>query len=299
MEPIVFKPITLSDKEVIQSYTLPGNFQNCDFSFANMCSWRFLYDSEFAVENDFLLIRFRIEEQRPAYMMPVGTGDLRQAIERLEQDSLVQGHPLCLLGVSDGSKELLEKLFPNDFKFIAERDYYDYIYLRDDLIQLHGKKYQPKRNHINKFQNEYTFEYVPITTEVLSDCLELETEWCRKNGCSESETLQNERKSMAYALLHFEELGLTGGAIRIDRQIVAFSYGMPINHDTFGVHVEKADTSIDGCYAIMNQLFAKHIPDRYRYVNREEDLGIPGLRKAKLSYHPTLLLEKYTAIKHR
>ena len=120
-----------------------------------------------------------------------------------------------------------------------------------------------------------------------------------QNNCQENEALQDERQSLAYALLHFDQLGLTGGAIWIDEQIVAFSFGMPINHNTFGVHVEKANTSFDGIYAVINQQFASHIPEQYVYVNREEDLGIPGLRKAKLSYYPAILLEKNAAIKHR
>lgn len=299
MERISFKPITISDKEIITSYTMPGNFRNCDFSFANMCSWRFLYNSEYAIEEDTLLIRFKIDDDRPAYMVPIGRNNLRRAVEQIEQDSLLLGHPLCILGVTPDCVETLNELFPDEFRFIPERDYFDYIYLREDLVYLRGKKFQPKRNHINKFRNEYDFTYTPITPDSLYDCLELEAQWCIENGCIENSDLQNERKSMSYALLHFEELGLMGGAIRIDGRIAAFSYGMPINHDTFGVHVEKADTTIDGIYAIMNQQFAEHIPESFTYVNREEDLGIPGLRKAKLSYQPAILLEKSAAIKHR
>lgn len=296
---LIFKPISIEDKELIASFTLRSNNQNCDFSFANMCSWRFLYDSEFTVVNGMLLIRFYIDDGRIVYMMPVGEGDVKEAILLLENDSLSKGHPLCLLGVTPESVDVLEHLFPSDFKFIPERNYFDYIYLRDNLVRLQGKKYQSKRNHINRFKNEYDFLYKPITDDVLSDCLALESKWCRQNGCEENEALQDERKSLAYSLLHFRELGLMGGTIWIGGQIAAFSFGMPINHNTFGVHVEKADTSFDGIYAVMNQQFASHIPDRYIYVNREEDLGIPGLRKAKLSYHPAILLEKNVAVKHR
>ena len=299
MENLVFKPISIDDKKLITSFTWQSNNQNCDFSFANMCSWRFLYDSEFAVVDNMLLIRFYIEGGRVAYMMPVGEGDLKKAILLLENDSLSKGHPLCLLGITPGSITSLDRLFPGDFRFIPERDYFDYIYLRDDLVRLQGKRYQPKRNHINRFKSEYEFIYKPITSDILSDCLALESEWCMQNNCQENEALQDERQSLAYALLHFDQLGLTGGAIWIDEQIVAFSFGMPINHNTFGVHVEKANTSFDSIYAVINQQFASHIPEQYVYVNREEDLGIPGLRKAKLSYYPAILLEKNAAIKHR
>ena len=137
---IPFRPITIADKEIITSYTFSSNLRNCDFSFANICSWRFLYDSEFAVVNDLLLIRFWIDEGRVAYMMPVGSGNIVQAIRELEQDAERQEHALCILGVSSDSKNFLESVFPQEFKFIPERDYYDYIYLRDDLIRLAGKK---------------------------------------------------------------------------------------------------------------------------------------------------------------
>lgn len=325
---IPFKPITLEDKEVITSFTMPGDYRNCDFSFANMCSWRFLYDSEFAVVDGFLLIRFWIEDKsRVAYMMPVGqqspspeapperdemeskdeTGisappidcrGLRHALELLEEDSLEQGHPLCMLGITPDAKAALEQVLPGGFFYIPERNYFDYIYLRENLATLKGKKYQSKRNHINNFKKRFTYEYIPITPDIVSQCLLLECKWYKSNQTNEDEEeLSDERRSLTYALHHFDALGLIGGAIRVDGEIVAFSFGAPINHNTFGVHVEKADVNYDGAYTVINQEFAAHLPERYLYVNREEDLGIEGLRRAKLSYNPTILLEKSAAIK--
>lgn len=296
---IPFKPIRLEDKKTITSLTWPSDYRNCDFSFANMCSWRFLYDSEFAVVDGFLLIRFLIEDKsRIAYMMPVGTGDLRHAISLIEEDSLKHGHPLCMLGITPDAKEQLEAAFPEGFFYIPERDYYDYIYLREDLTFLRGKKYQAKRNHINNFKKLYTYEYLPITPEIVPECLKLECKWYKANNTeNEEEELNDERRSLTYALHHFGDLDLIGGAIRVNGEIVAFSFGAPINHNTFGVHVEKADVSYEGAYTVINQEFAAHLPEQYIYVNREEDLGIPGLRQAKLSYQPAILLEKSAAIK--
>ena len=114
-----------------------------------------------------------------------------------------------------------------------------------------------------------------------------------------ADDLTNERRSMDFALRNFEALGLTGGALVIDDHIVAFTYGSPINGITFGVHVEKADTSYEGIFSVINQEFVAHIPETYTYINREEDLGLPGLRKAKLSYNPAVLLEKFGAVKRR
>ena len=296
---LTFKPITIHERETITSFTSKSPYMNCDFSFANMCSWQFLYKSEYVVVDGFLLIRFWLEEHPyPVYMCPVGEGSLAAPINLLETDSLSHGRPLWLLGITPVGKKNIEKSFPDGFRYRPERDYFDYIYLRDDLVNLVGKKYQPKRNHINKFKKLYHYTYRPITPELVPECLELERKWYKANRTDDdAEELSYERRSMTFALQHTSELGLTGGAICVDRQIVAFSFGSPINNETFGVHVEKADINYEGAYSLINHEFAAHIPEQYLYINREEDLGIPGLRKSKQSYHPTLLLEKHTAIK--
>lgn len=235
-------------------------------------------------------------------MMPVGPVDrpegLRQAIHLLEEDSLEQGHPLCMLGITPDAKVALEQALPGSFFYIPERDYFDYIYLRENLALLKGKKYQSKRNHINNFKKQYVYEYIPITPDIVPQCLLLECKWYKSNHTDEDEEeLSDERRSLTYALHHFDALGLIGGAIRVDGEIVAFSFGAPVNHNTFGVHVEKADVHYEGAYTVINQEFASHLPEVYSYVNREEDLGIEGLRRAKLSYNPIILLEKSAAIK--
>jgi len=296
---IQFKAISIADKEVITSFTLRSPYQNCDYSFANICSWRFLYHSEYAVVDDFLLIRFRLEEDKaPVYMCPAGLGDIGPSILRLEADSLSFGHPLWLLGVTADGKNRLEQAFPGGFRYIPDRDYFDYIYLREDLINLIGKGYQAKRNHINKFTRLFRYDYMPITPDLVPECLKLESKWyCANHTAEDAQELSYERRSLTFALEHAAELGLLGGAICVNHQIVAFAFGAPINENTFGVHVEKADIHYDGVYSVINQAFAYHLPEQYTYVNREEDLGIPGLRQAKTSYHPTFLLEKSTAIK--
>lgn len=296
---IVFKEIRTADKDAVTSFTMKSPFRNCDFSFANMCSWRFLYHSEYAVADGFLLIRFRTGSHRePAYMCPAGEGDLAHAVSLLEEDSLRQGYPLRMPGVTAEGKARLEEAFPGGFRFVAERDYFDYIYLREDLTSLPGKKYQAKRNHINHFTKHYAYTYRPISPELVPECLRLESKWYKANRTDDDEQkLSYERRALTFALEHASELGLTGGSICVDGQIVAFSFGAPINGDTFGVHAEKGDVTYSGVYSVMNCEFARRIPERYVYVNREEDLGIPGLRQSKLSYRPAILLEKSTAIK--
>ena len=291
---ILFKDLTLEDKETITRYTMNSNRRNCDLSFSNLCSWRFLYNTQFAEVDGFLVLKFWADKKL-AHMMPIGEGNLKQIVEDLEKNAREEDESLCMLGVTSDMKEDLEAAMPGKFVFTADRDYADYIYLRTDLANLVGKKFQPKRNHINKFKKTYNYEYVPLTPEHAQECLRLEAEWCKQNHCEEQEGMFNERRAIVYALTNFEKLGLTGGLLRVDGRIVAFTFGMPISHDTFGVHVEKADTNIDGAYAMINYEFANHIPEQYTYINREEDLGIEGLRKAKLSYQPAIILEKNMA----
>ncbi len=292
---IPFKDITLADKDTITSFTMKSDRRNCDLSFSNLCSWRFLYDTQFAVVDNFLVFKFWAGEQL-AYMMPVGTGDLKAVLWELIEDARKENQHFCMLGVCSNMRADLEAILPEQFTFTEDRDYADYIYLRSDLSTLKGKKFQAKRNHINRFRNTYPdYEYTPITPDRIQECLDLEAEWCKVNNCDQQEGTGNERRALIYALHNFEALGLTGGILHVNGKTVAFTFGMPINHETFGVHVEKADTSIEGAYAMINYEFANRIPEQYIYINREEDLGIEGLRKAKLSYQPATILEKYMA----
>lgn len=296
---IAFKPITIKDKEIITSYTLHNNWRDCSFSFANLCCWQFLNDYHYAIIDGMLVIRFYLPEDMTVYSMPMGNGPVKEVIEKLKLQAEETGSPLYLYGMNPETKEILEKDFPTLFEYHINRDYFDYIYLRKDLAELKGKNYQPKRNHVNKFTKEYPYEYVPLALDLIPQCLKLEAEWCIHHGCEEDEGLRNERKAMIYAFRNFEELNIQGGVLRINNRIVAFTYGAPVNEDTFDIIIEKADTDIDGAYSMINREFAAHLPEQYIYVNREEDLGIPGLRQAKLSYHPAILLEKVIASRHK
>lgn len=289
---IPFKDIELSDKDSILKYTIESDRRNCDLSFSNLCSWGLIYKTQYAIYKDFLLIRFWSGGEL-AYMMPVGNGELKEVIKALILDARKQGQPFRMLGVCKGMQADLENILPGKFAYTTTRDSADYIYLRTDLATLKGKKFQSKRNFTNRFKREHPdYEYAPITTENIDECLKLEAEWCEVNDCDQYEGTGNERRALTFALKNFDQIGLTGGLIRIGGKIVAFTFGMPINHDTFGVHVEKADSTVDGAYAIINMEFAQRVPEQYIYLNREEDLGVPGLRKAKLSYNPEILLEK-------
>lgn len=295
---IPFRPLTLEDRTLIEQYTLPLDMQNCDLAFANCYCWRKVYRSEVAVVDGALVIRFRIDGgDRIGYMQPLGVQDWSSLIEQLAHDAAQQGQPLRLVGLDTATRRLLHEQFGERFAFDRSRALSDYIYRRSDLCQLRGKDYQPKRNHINRFQAAYPDARYEVLTEAhFEACMQLEQAWCRQHdGCRER-SMQFEREAMQCAFRHFRELGLQGGCLLVDGAIVAFTYGSAVNHNTFVIHAEKADTRYEGAFAMINRSFAESLDSSIEWINREEDLGIEGLRKAKRSYYPAHLVDKYMAV---
>lgn len=293
---IDFKSVTPADREVLTSYIFPGERRDSNLSFASICCWQFLNCSSFAVIEGQLVLRFCFPEDKTVYTLPAGEKAVQKVIPILARQAKQEDLPLYLYGIVPDMYKELEEIFPDVFEYRTERDHFDYLYLKKDLAALSGKDYQTKRNHANKFRKTYSFCYTPMTAEMVPDCLEMYDLWCNDRRCDEDESLEYERQALKYGLAHFNELNLTGGVLRVDGKIIAFTFGAPVNRDTFCVHAEKALAAYDGGYNVINQEFACHLPECYIYLNREEDLGLEGLRKAKLSYRPVLLLEKGLAI---
>jgi len=286
-----FKPVTIDDKESLQRFFDQSDFRNCDFSFSNIFCWRNAYDTTYAVEDDFLFIHFK-SQGRPGYLFPLGEGDLKKAVERLEADAQEREIPFRIYSITPQMFDLIENVMPGEFIYEKDSNWFEYIYFSEDLISLTGKKFQQKRNHINKFKKTYEWEYLPITREIIPDCLKLYERWCVENGGCNDPSLVKECEAAHRAFDNFEQLELIGGALRINGEILAYSYGSPLTKDTFDVQAEKCLHEIDGGFTMINQQFAEHNCADYPYINREEDLGLESLRKAKLSYHPAILLEK-------
>lgn len=287
-----FRPVTIDDRESLQIFFDKADFRNCDFSFSNIFCWQNAYNTTFAIEDNFLFFHFKSQDH-PAYLFPIGDGDLKKAIERLEADAKEREITFRIFAITQKMFDLIEELMPGEFIYTKNRDWYEYIYSSEDLISLVGKKYQSKRNHINKFKRTYSWEYLPITRKIIPDCLKLYRRWCAENGgCNSKSSLVQECIATHRAFDNFEKLGLIGGALRINGEILAYSYGQPLGKDIFGVHAEKSLYEIDGGFTMINQQFAERNCANYPYINREEDLGLESLRKAKLSYQPAILLEK-------
>ncbi len=287
-----FQEVVVEDKEKLNQFLFKNTFRNCDYSFSNIYCWALRYKTTYAMESGFLFLRFYAGGKKAGYIYPLGDGCLKTAIEIMIKDSEERNEPFRMYALTREMYENVEALFPGRFNYQSKDSWFEYIYNTEDLITLTGKKFQPKRNHINKFKKTYAYEYLPITKDLIPGCLELYSKWCRENGGCEDPSLIDERISVERAFANFEELGLTGGALRVDGNIVAYSYGQPLTADTFGVHAEKSLYEIDGGFSMINQQFAEHVCAGYAYMNREEDLGLESLRKAKMSYHPAILLEK-------
>ena len=299
---IKFHDVKTSDRELIQSYTLCGDRQNCDLSFANIISWRFLYNTQIAEVDGFLVFRFYTGHHL-AYMAPVWKCAWDEAmrdrfaavVRQMRDDSITLGHPFLMLGVCSYMAEILETTFPNTFDIKPDRDHFDYIYSREKLATLSGKKLQGKRNHCNKFRKTFpNYVYKDLTKDMIPECIAVEENWreVTKEDTEGDEELSEELRSMTRVFDLWDEIGAIGGTIWVDDKLIAFTFGSPITNKVFDVCVEKADTSYEGAFSIINQEFARHLPEQYEYMNREEDLGIEGLRYAKLSYKPDILLEK-------
>ena len=294
---IEFKPVRLEDRAVIERYTMRSGICNCDLAFANMYCWQQVYHSAWAEIDGFLVIRFRIDGgEKIGYMQPVGEGDFAPLIPTLRADAHAHGQRLRIIGLTDEGREMIRRMHIGLFAFESDRALEDYVYNADDLRNLPGRRYQPKRNHINRFLAEYPdYRYEELTHDRFDECMALEREWRRAHEGHTSE-LCAEQRAMQRGFEHFGELGMQGGCIYVGDRLVAFTYGSAVNDHTFDTHVEKADTEYDGAFTIINKLFAQHLDPRFTLINREEDLGIEGLRQAKLSYHPAFLQHKFTAI---
>lgn len=292
MEEIQFKRTELEDKELIQSYFRNYPSRSCERTFANALLWSRHYQVQFAVIENALV--FRSTDEGEAYTYPAGEEkDVKRALDRLMEDTKQRGIPFVMYHVTAEQFEQIETWYPNRFEITYDRDVADYIYESEKLSTLSGKKLHAKRNHINKFKAEHeNWCYETMTEDNLEECFQMALKWRNENNCDEDHEKNAEMCVTLNALRLFKELELTGGILRIDGEIVAFTIGEALCEDTFVVHIEKAFAGIQGAYPMINQQFVEHECMQYKYINREEDTGAEGLRKAKWSYCPVFLQDK-------
>ena len=290
---IDFHPVTVADKPLFGRYIHTSEEQNCDLNFANIFCWSDTYHSEVAEAEGFLVIRFDNGESK-SYMQPVGEGDKSIIIELLRQDAEAQGAPLRLYGLSQTWRDFLEEHYPTEFAFDTPRALCDYIYRTEDLAQLPGRKYQPKRNHLNRFIARYDWSAEPLSRKNIKHCIALNRKWLKGREMGDAE--RAEQQALCRAFDNFDTLSLRGMVLYANGKPAAFSYGTPITNKTFCTHVEKYDSAVEGAATMINRLMAQSLEEEFEFINREDDLGLEGLRFAKTSYHPTLLLDKISAL---
>ena len=229
------------------------------------------------------------------YCCPIGKGDMKKAVEFILSDAKSDGRDFEIFAISPDSAELISKYFSNVLNITLERDTFDYIYRSEDLINLSGKKYQPKRNHISYFMKNNNWTYERLSEENIPECYEMSKQWLENSLEEFREELEGELKIIKRVFDNYDKLDFVGGVLRVDGKVVAYTMGEPASRDVFCVHVEKAFSDIRGAYPMINQQFVKNELSGYKYINREDDTGAENLRKAKLRYYPAILAEKYEA----
>ena len=268
-----------------------------DMLFGNLYIWHFSRDISYAILNDCLVIKTKFpNEKYPFIFYPLGLGDRQKTIKDVMDYFLSNNMKFAIKSLEPYQKYELEKNMPNIFDISPNRDRFDYIYNVSDLINLNGRKLHSKKNHLNKFLNLYpNFVYERIDSSNAIDVFESYVEWFNKNP-NITDGLRNEFVGIESTLRNFNLLDMKGGVIKIDNKIAAFTLGEQINSNSVVIHIEKANTFYEGIYQAINQQFLCNDWNEMEFVNREEDLGIEGLRRAKMTYNPIRFVEKFEAV---
>jgi len=288
-----FEDVTLSHRPAITSIVAESGELGCEYCFGNFFMWAWVYKTRIHIGDNF----FVTKEERPfkRYLCPTGNpedAELKALIPALIADAKENNHPFAVHRVRKDCIDRIQEMFGDRFVFTPERNDFDYLYNRDDLAFLAGKKYHSKRNFIARFEAENPdWSYEEITRESIPDCFDICQKWLPTQVGNPSAEV--EYKALSLGFDHYEELGFKGGILRVKGVPVAFTFGEQIGETCFVTHAEKALREYTGVYAMINREFAKNTLDGYKLINREDDMGIEGLRTAKLSYHPVMLYEKY------
>ena len=290
---IDFQPIRLEDREKYTPYLHSGKSRGCEYSFANLYLWG---RQKAAVINGQMVL-FSQFNRKTVYPYPAGEGEKKPVLQAIIQDSQKRGIPCRITGLDSEDMEQMEKMFPGQFRYHCDRDSYDYVYAIDDLADLKGRKYQRKRNHYNRFRENFPYYTVePIGEGNVSKVEQMLEDWyAHRQQIDPDGDYYMEKAAIFKALHHYQQLGMEGIVLMDGDKVLAMTMGSQLTEDTFDIHFEKARAEADTAYTVINCEFARYLRSRYpqvKFLNREDDLGIEGLRKAKLSYYPHHLVEK-------
>ena len=288
-----FKPFAPDDKALYEKQLFAAGELGCEYSFLNLYLWGRQSFAELFGE----IVIFSQFDRRTVYPYPVGKGDKKAALDAIISDSKARGIPCRITGLTGDAPKTLEELYPGKFRFHCDRGSYDYVYDINDLAELKGKKYHGKKNHLNRFIAEHEgYKAEPITKENIESAKTFLASWYEERMRENPDgDYMMERAAIEKAFRHYFEIDINGLIITYDSEVLALTMGSRLSNDTVDVHFEKARADVNGAYTVVNYEFAKYIREKYpeiKYLNREEDMGIEGLRKAKESYKPHHMVEK-------
>lgn len=293
---IKFNEIRIEDKKNINEYLGVFNSNVSELSFTNLYAWREKYGFKFAVIEDFLWIMNQTTAGKIYFSPPIGdyNKNFHKSIKKLKEYCHDGNQDFIIKKASENIKDRIITDDTFEYEVQTNRDASDYLYLFEDLLDLKGNKYHKKKNRINKFLKTYDhWTYETINNMNIDECRLFADQWCVANDCNAIENLRHERKAIKAVLDHYEKLDCYGGILKVNNEIAGFTISEKLNDETLVIHFEKGDTKYNGIYNILSNEHLKGIDQRFTYVNREQDLGIEGLRRSKMSYHPIELIHKY------
>ena len=287
----LFEKPKIAELSWVKDFMKPKGLSGSDRAFGTFALWIDSYHTMLANYGGIPIIRFG--SGTFYYYVPFYLEQTSEMMRFCAQDAQNEGKAFYFSSIREDDLPYLDSLFPGKLEFSPQRDQFDYIYKTEKLALLPGRKLHAKRNHINRFRSLYSYEYFPLDSKNKDVCLEIMDEWTTSNETNAQHN--EERRAIEYALEYFEQFDLIGGYVAVSGKPAAFTIAEILNETEVDAHFEKALSEYEGVYSVINQEFAKSILGKYEYINREEDLGIEGLRKSKLSYEPDILLKKYTA----
>jgi len=285
-----FTPVTLEDKHIFDKHNVKYPPIHSDYVFTTMISWMEYANYHFTLLNDNLIIMTNVKNSR-RFRPPIGKYNkdiFNQVMTLAKKES--SDYPFGL--IDKKTKDWLSKNYPR-LEFTPHREFFDYVYLASDLAELPGSAYRKIRNRLNKFTRNYAYTTENISEKNINEIKTFLKRWCLWKDCESDPLLENEKKAIMYSMAHFFELSLSGIAIRIDGNIEAIAVYEKMNPDTIVVHYEKGSPDYDGVYKAINAETAKLVQKEFTFINREPDMGLPGLRKAKMSYRPHHMIEVF------
>lgn len=292
-----FKKLTLEDKQLFNKYLNPYKFLSCEYSFTTLYIWKDACDIQYAIYKESLIIKKKDFEGNYYFMQPLGykEEDLKELLRCLLQYQKENNMKYIFKDLEEDFAEKIKSLYKEEQNvYIKEdRDNFDYLYEADKLIELSGKKLHGKKNHYNSFVKNYDYEVKEIIDgKITDDVINAAEKWFRENN-NNDKMLYYETAAIKEIVQNINLFNLKGIAVYVDNQVVAFSLGEKLNDKLAVIHIEKGDMNYKGVYSFINKTFIDMCFSDIKIINREQDLGIEGLRKAKLSYYPFKLEKKF------